>query len=216
MYQPPHFVESRPEVLFDLIARHPFAALVRSGANGLEADHLPLVHDPSPAPFGTLRGHVARANPLWRACADGLDVLLIFQGAHTYVTPAWYPGKQVHGRVVPTWNYAVVHARGRARAVDDPAWLNALVTRLTDQNEAGRAQPWRVTDAPEAYVAAQLRAVVGLEITVEQLTGKWKVSQNREPADRAGVVEGLRARGDAVATEMAAMVEAAARAPQAR
>jgi transcriptional regulator len=211
MYLPSHFEEKRPEVLFDLMAKHPLATLVHVDPGGLEANHLPLLHDPAPAPFGTLRGHVARANPLWKACVSGCEVLLVFQGTQTYITPSWYPAKREHGKVVPTWNYAVVHARGVARAIDDAAWLHRLVSALTARNEATRPQPWAVTDAPPDYVANQLRAVVGLEITVHSLVGKWKVSQNRREVDRAGVVEGLQARADPEAVAMAKMVAGAQR-----
>jgi len=209
MYLPSQFEETRPEVLFELMGRHPLATIVRVGADGPEADHIPLLHDPSPAPFGVLRGHVARGNPLWKAFATPGDVLVVFQGTHTYITPSWYPSKHEHGKVAPTWNYAVVHARGTARAIDDPKWLHALVSALTDRHEATRPDPWAVADAPDDYVATRLRAIVGIEITLRALSGKWKVSQNRGTVDRAGVAAGLRAQGDASALAMADMVERA-------
>ncbi len=203
MYRPAHFAEDRVEVLHALIHAHPLATLVHAGPRGLAADHLPFLIDPEPGPYGTLRGHVARANPLWRAAA-GAEVLVVFQGPEAYVTPGWYPSKQETGKVVPTWNYVVVHAHGRLRTIDNAAWLRDLVGALTDRHEAPRASPWQVSDAPADFVAAQLQAIVGIEIPLERLQGKWKMSQNRTPADRDGVRAGLesRAAGDdaAVAT----------------
>jgi transcriptional regulator len=208
MYLPKHFEESRIDVLHGLIRAHPFGALVTTGANGLEANHVPFEIDPDPAPFGTLRAHVARANPVWRDGAG--DALVIFQGPALYVTPSWYPSKREGGKVVPTWNYVVVHAYGVLRAIDDATWLRAFVTRLTDRHEGRRAAPWKVTDAPADYVDKMLTAIVGIELPVARLAGKWKVSQNRPAADRAGVVAGLEADGDDAARAMAAAVRGAA------
>jgi transcriptional regulator len=207
MYQPSHFREERHEVLRGLIADHPLGALVTMTPGGLEGNHVPFLHDPDPAPLGTLRAHVARANPVWREFDAGVEALVIFQGPQTYVTPSWYPKKQQTGKVVPTWNYLVVHACGRLRAVDDREWLRAFVTRLTDRFEAGRAAPWRVTDAPADYIDASLKAIVGIEIALTRLHGKWKVSQNQLPADRAGVVRGLRGTGNPDAARVARWVE---------
>lgn len=208
MYLPKHFEETRVEVLHGLIRAHPLGALVTTGASGLEANHVPFEIDPDPAPFGTLRGHVARANPVWR---DGVgDALVIFQGPELYVSPSWYPSKQEGGKVVPTWNYAVVHAHGALRAIDDAAWLRAFVTRLTDRHEGRRAAPWKVTDAPADYVDKMLTAIVGIELPIARIAGKWKVSQNRPAADRAGVIAGLEADGDDAARAMAAAVRGAA------
>lgn len=187
MYLPAHFEQTDPEALAGLIRAHPLALLASLGADGLTADHLPLEYDPA---AGLLRGHVARANPLWRQ-ADGRPVLAVFRGPEAYVSPSWYPGKAEHHKVVPTWNYAVVHAHGTLRAVADAPWLRALVARLTDHHEAGRAVPWSVDDAPPDYVEQMLRAIVGIEIAVTRLQGKWKTSQNRSAADRAGVAAGL-------------------------
>jgi transcriptional regulator len=206
MYVPSQFAETRTEVLHAFVRDHPFSTLVTQTADGLEANHLPLELDPSPAPLGTLRGHVARANPLWRTFSPGVDALAIFQGPDRYITPAWYASKRETGKVVPTWNYAVVHAYGPLRVVDDPAWLRALVERLTVRHEAGRPEPWRVTDAPDEFVAAMIRSIVGLEIPIARLVGKWKVSQNRSAADRHGVVQGLAALGDPEAAAMAELV----------
>lgn len=207
MYLPKHFEETRTEVLHGLIRTHPLGLLVTHGAQGLAADPLPWLLDAGDGPQGSLRGHVARANPVWREAA-GSEVLVVFQGAQAYVSPGWYPAKAEHGKVVPTWNYAMVQARGRLRAVEDAAWLHALVTRLTDTHEAAMPRPWRVDDAPPDYIGKMLGAIVGLEIEITGLAGKWKVSQNRSAADRDGVAQGLDARGDASARAMAALVRA--------
>ena len=206
MYLPKHFEETRVEVLHALVRAHPLAALVTLSAGGLEANHIPFEIDPDPAPFGTLRGHVARANPVWRELSRGADALAIFQGPATYVSPSWYPTKQEGGKVVPTWNYAVVHAYGPLRAVDDPAWLRAFVERLTNRHESGRTAPWHVTDAPADYVDKMVTAIVGIELPVTRLLGKWKTSQNRVARDRAGVVAGLEQDGGDAARAMAALV----------
>jgi transcriptional regulator len=164
--------------------------------------------DPEPAPFGALRGHVARANSVWRDVMPGTEALVIFQGAQAYITPSWYATKQETGKVVPTFNYAVVHAHGPLRIIEDPAWLRGLVERLTDAYERPRPQPWKVADAPEEFVQTMLKAIVGIEIPMTRLVGKWKVSQNRPAADQAGVVAGLRAAGDPASTAMADEVSA--------
>jgi len=187
MYLPKHFEQHDPAALQALMREHPLAALVSSGADGITADHLPLEYD---AASHTLRGHVARANPLWQH-ADGQPVLAIFRGPQTYITPSWYPGKAEHHKVVPTWNYAVVHAHGTLRAVDSPPWLHALVSRLTEHHEAPRAEPWAVADAPADFVQQTLRAIVGIEIPVARLVGKWKVSQHRSTAERENVAAAL-------------------------
>ena len=195
MYLPKHFEQHDPDALQGLMREHPLAMLVTTGADGVTADHVPLEYD---IPSGTLRGHVARANPLWRH-ADGQPVLAVFRGAEAYITPSWYPSKAEHHKVVPTWNYAVVHAHGTLRALDDAPWLRDLVGRLTDHHEAPRAQPWAVGDAPDDYVQQMLRAIVGIEIPVTRLVGKWKISQNRNEADRLGVADGLAERSAAMA-----------------
>ena len=187
MYLPKHFEQNDPAALQALMLAHPLAALVTIGDDGLTADHIPLEYD---AATHTLRGHVARANPLWRH-ADGKAVMAVFGGANAYVSPSLYPSKLVHQKVVPTWNYAVVHAHGTLRALDNAAWLHELVTQLTAHHEAARAHPWAVSDAPDDYVQQMLRAIVGIEIPLTRLVGKWKVSQNRSAEDRAGVAAGL-------------------------
>lgn len=205
MYQVAAFREERIEVMHALIRAHPLAVLVTSVGGILEANHLPLLIDSLPSPQGTLRGHVARANPLWRQLHEN-EVMAVFQGPQVYVTPSWYPEKRASGKVVPTWNYAVVHARGPLVIHDDRAWLHDLVSRLTDQQEAGRAQPWGIADAPADYIERMLGAVVGIEIPISRIEGKWKVSQNRADADRAGVADGLAQSADPQAQAMAALV----------
>jgi transcriptional regulator len=171
--------------------RHPLATLIAQRRTTIDADHIPVLIDPDDGPCGTLRGHVARANSLWKSVPENSEVLAIFQGDDHYVSPAWYPSKRANGKVVPTWNYVVVHARGPIRFRHEPEWLHALVTRLTDTHEASRSEPWRVSDAPRVYVQGMLRAIVGFEIPLSSLTGKWKMSQNRSIEDRDGVAAGL-------------------------
>ena len=196
MYLPMHFEETRPEVLHELLRTHPLGLLVTQDAGGaMSANSVPFVLDvnsagPAGGP-GILRAHVARANSLWRMARGDIDSLVVFQGEQAYISPSLYASKAEHGKVVPTWNYVMVQARGRLRAVDDAPWLRAFVTRLTDRFEAPRAKPWAVSDAPEDYIATMLRAIVGIEIVLTALTGKWKVGQNRSAADRAGVARGL-------------------------
>jgi transcriptional regulator len=192
MYLPAHFAETRIEILRQLVEAHPLGVLVTLGAEGLNANHLPFEWDPAPAPFGTLRAHVARGNSLWKELSSGTQPLAIFQGPQHYITPSWYQTKRDTGKVVPTWNYLVVHAYGPMRVIDDVQWLRKFVGALTERFEAPRAQPWKVEDAPEDFIASQLKAIVGIEMTVEKLLGKWKASQNRPAQDREGVVAGLR------------------------
>jgi transcriptional regulator len=192
MYLPAHFAETRIEILRQLVEAHPLGVLVTLGAEGLNANHLPFEWDPEPAPYGTLRAHVARANSLWKELSSGTQPLAIFQGPQHYITPSWYQTKKDTGKVVPTWNYLVVHAYGPMRVIDGVQWLRKFVGALTDRFEAPRAQPWKVEDAPEEFIATQLKAIVGIEMTVEKLLGKWKASQNRPEQDREGVVAGLR------------------------
>jgi transcriptional regulator len=202
VYDVQAFREDRVEVLHALIKAHPLATLVTTTAQGLEANHIPLLIDPEPAPWGTLRGHVARANPVWRTFNAETEVLAVFQGPQGYVTPSWYPSKAQHGKVVPTWNYAVVHAHGLLKIFDDAGWLRKLVTRLTDSQESALEKPWQVIDAPADYVNTMLKAIIGIEIPLSRLQGKWKLSQNRLPQDRDGVINGLEAKGDAASTAM--------------
>jgi transcriptional regulator len=192
MYLPKHFEQQDEQAMAQLLQLHPLATVAWQSAQGLSAEHLPLMWErgSGDGAHGTLRGHVARANPVWRAAAD-TEVLAVFQGPQAYITPSWYPSKAETAKVVPTWNYAVVHMHGRLRITEDSAWLRALVERLTDTHEAARAQRWQVGDAPADYIEMMLRAIVGIEIEVTRLQGKWKVSQNRTAADRGGVAAGL-------------------------
>ncbi|MGE5465607.1 MAG: FMN-binding negative transcriptional regulator [Methanocella sp.] len=215
MYLPSHFEVTDTGALHALIREHPLGALVMRGAHGLDANHLPFEVDAEPAPYGRLLAHVARANPLWREAASDSEALVIFQGPSGYITPSWYPAKLATGKVVPTYNYAVVHAYGRMRAVDDREWLRAFVSRLTDRHEAPRTDPWHVSDAPESYIDQMLGAIVGIEVTITRLVGKFKMSQNRTPADQAGVIDGLKASADANYLVMAQLVEKCGKAWQA-
>ena len=205
MYLPAHFEETRSEVLHEFIRAHPLGSLVTVSSGGLDANHIPFEIDRAPAPHGTLRAHVARANPLWRS-APSAEVLVIFQASGSYVSPAWYPSRRESGQVVPTWNYAVVHAHGSVRFIEDRAWLRALVGRLTERHEAGREDQWHVSDAPADFIDQQLNAIVGVEIAITRIVGKWKVSQNRLPRDRVGAADGLSLEGNDAAAEMAALV----------
>ncbi|MFM9845464.1 MAG: FMN-binding negative transcriptional regulator [Dongiaceae bacterium] len=206
MYIPPHFAEDRPQVLQDFISRNPLATLVTLNGSGLIANHIPLLLDPDPAPHGKLIGHLARANNQWRDFDGRVQALAIFIGPQAYVSPSWYATKAETGKVVPTWNYAAVHAYGVLRVIDDAGWLRNLVGRLTDRHEGSRSQPWKVEDAPEAYIQAQLKGIVGIELTVRHIEGKWKLSQNRPERDRLGTERGLGETGDADARALAKMM----------
>ena len=210
MYQPTHghFREERLEVQHALIRAHPFGAMVTLGVDGLVANHFPFIVDADASPLGTLRAHMARANGQWKELDQSREALVIFQGAHAYITPSWYPAKAETGKVVPTWNYALVHAYGRPRFVEDRAWLLRHVSELSDVNEASRAGPWSVSDAPEEYVAALLKAIVGVEIEIMRIEGKWKASQNQPESAREGVVSGLTAQGDEGSLAVAGLVAA--------
>jgi transcriptional regulator len=213
MYQPSHFRIDHTDTLHALMREHPLATLIVPTEAGLEINHLPLHLD---AERGLLVGHVARANPVWQLEATG-PVAAVFQGPQTYITPNWYASKREHGKVVPTWNYAVVHAHGTPRWItaDTPegeAWLHALLHRLTDHHEAAHRErliaqghdapkAWGVDDAPADYLATMRRAIVGLEMPIDRLEGKFKLSQNRPAADREGVIAGLRERGEAESAE---------------
>jgi transcriptional regulator len=198
MYLPKSFHETRIDVLHALIRDYPFATVVMHGAEGFAANHLPL----ELASDTLLQGHVARGNEL--AKADGAQVLVMFQAANGYISPNWYPSKHETGREVPTWNYAVVHVHGRLRVIEDKAWLHGFLERLTDRHEATQPKPWHVGDAPEDHIEKMLKAIVGLEISIERIEGKFKLSQNHPDANRAGVIEGL---GERAAPRDAELVE---------
>ena len=212
MYTPPLFREDRGEVLHALMGQHSLATLVTSADDGLVANHLPLLLHPNEGAHGVLRGHLARANPQWRSLRTEVHALAIFQGPSAYVTPSWYGTKQETGKVVPTYNYVVVHAHGPLRVVEDSDQLEGHVRALTEFHEARLGSGWSVDDAPHEFIREQLKNIVGIELTIVKLEGKWKVSQNRLPADRAGVAAGLRAldhvAGDAESAIMADWIEA--------
>ena len=203
MYIPPHFLEERPEALHRVIREHPLGMLVTQ-AGGLDADHLPFEFDPDAGPHGVLWAHVARANPLWRRCPTGTPVLVVFRGVEGYISPNWYPSKAEMHRQVPTWNYEVVHAHGVLTVRDDERFARGVVARLTRRHEAGEPVPWKMGDSAPEFIDDMLRHIVGIEVAVTSLVGKAKLSQNREPRDRAGATEVLRARGrDDLAASMA-------------
>jgi transcriptional regulator len=206
MYEPAHFKEERLPVLHQLIRDHPLGTLVTATADGLNANHIPIVVDDTRGAFGTLCGHVARSNDVWKTFSPDVEALVVFQGPDAYVTPSWYPGKKEHGKVVPTWNYAVVHAYGPLVIRDDAAWMHAFLNTLTDHHEQPRTTPWHVDDAPTDYLQTMMGAIVGIEIPLTRLRGKWKVSQNRPTADRESVAAGLAAGDGEAARAMAGLV----------
>ncbi len=208
MFVPSHFEESRVDVLLDAMRAIAFGTLVSLGPDGLIASHIPLLLDDAPAPFGTITGHLARGNPQGRGPAPETEALAIFLGPEAYVTPSWYKSKAETGKVVPTWNYVAIHAYGRLRFIDDPDWKRAHVTRLTLSQEGKRAAPWAVSDAPEDYLQGMLKGIIGFELPIARLQGKWKMSQNRSAADRQGVIAGLDGEGDPGATAVAAVMAA--------
>ena len=207
MYVPPSFAEHDVAVMHSFIEAQPLGALVTSSLAGLFATHLPLVLDRSRGARGVLEGHVARANPHHERVADGSEALVIFTGADAYVSPSLYPSKQRHGKVVPTWNYVAVHAHGHIRLFREPDRLRTHLERLTARHEAHRPRPWTLDDTPAGYVDALLSAIVGIEIEIEHLDGKWKMSQNRPPEDVEGVIRGLGASSDPAAREVGTIVE---------
>jgi transcriptional regulator len=201
VYLPPHFTETRPDVLAAHLERHDFALLVSHGRGGLIASHIPVIVERN-GPALHLLGHLARPNPQLADLAEGGEVLMIFAGPHAYVSPAWYEA----GPAVPTWNYADVHAYGRVRLVEDKDWLRRVLRRLTDRHEAGNPAPWRMQDLPEPYLQRMLNGIVGLDIAVDRLEGKYKLSQNRPAGDRPRIVAALEARGDADALGVARLM----------
>ncbi|HYD59247.1 MAG TPA: FMN-binding negative transcriptional regulator [Noviherbaspirillum sp.] len=206
MYTPRQFEETRIDVLHRLMKAHPLAALVTLGDSGLLVNHVPFLIDDTEGQFGTLKAHIPRANPVWRQLSDSVEAVAIFQGPESYITPSWYPSKHADGKAVPTWNYAVVHAHGHPRVIEDAQWLLNHLTELTDEHEADQALPWRVSDAPRDYTDRLIEALVGIEIPISRIFGKWKVSQNRSRSDRLGVAAGLESRADERSREMAELV----------
>lgn len=207
MYQPPHFSEDSPLAMQGLIRAFPLGLLITSGDAGVTANPIPFILDLEASEQGVLRCHVARTNSQWKEIGEGLDALVVFQGAQHYVHPGWYETKRETGKVVPTWNYAMVQVKGRARAIEQAPWIARQIRDLTEMMEGAYPKPWAVDDAPAPYIDAQIRGIVGIEITITAMMGKWKVSQNRSEADREGVVEGLRAHQDQEAHDMAMLVE---------
>jgi transcriptional regulator len=211
MYSTAHFKEQRLEVLHALIQAHPLGILVTRTADGLIANAIPFFVDATASPRGTLKAHLARANSQWRDFDPNYDALVIFQGSQSYITPSWYATKRETGKVVPTWNYAVVQAHGRIVVHDDRDWVLPQIEKLTDMQEGKRQKRWAVSDAPEEFIEQQMKAIVGIEIPIAHLEGKWKVSQNRPQVDRQGVVAGLTEAADSNGLAMAALVASAMR-----
>ena len=197
MYQPPHFREDDLVVQHGLIRAHPLGLLISAGENGPVANAIPFHLEPSSGAKGRLQAHVARANGQWQYIRDGASVLVVFQGPHAYITPSWYETKRETGKVVPTWNYTIVQVRGPARVIDDAAWIRTQIEALTRDQEGSRAEPWAVGDAPDAFVASQIKGIIGIEIDIAEIDGKWKVSQNRSAADNNGVAAGLEMEAEA-------------------
>lgn len=209
MYIPKQFEEPRVDVMHELIRARPLATLVTMSSNGLNANHIPFHLVESPAPFGALQGHVARANPILGDFENNTEVLAVFHGPDTYITPSWYATKKETGKVVPTWNYAVVHAYGYVRVVDDVSWLRAQIEALTNHNESSFSKPWAVSDAPREFTEKLIGNIVGFEMVITRLSGKWKVSQNQPQQNQASVIEGLKASGQQESLAMAVLVDTA-------
>jgi len=201
VYTPSHFEESRKSILHSMMRAYPLATLITQSSLGVSAEHIPLLLSDSSESEGVLQGHVARANPLWKSIADGCNVLAIFHGPNGYVSPSWYPSKKEHGKVVPTWNYLVVHARGKIRWTEEASWLRQHLEVATKSHEDSD-RPWHLSDAPSEFVDRMLLAIVGFEISISSLEGKWKLSQNRNREDRLGVIAGLKEQSSASAAEM--------------
>jgi len=195
MYVPAHFDESRPEVLHDLIERHPLGTLVTHSGGILDANHIPFALNSRSGPQGMLLGHVARANPVWKEVASGDSVLVIFRAEHAYISPDWYPSKHEAHRQVPTWNYRVVHVHGRLQVRDDARFVRGVVSRLTHEHEDARPTPWRMADAPPDYLDGMIANIVGIEVEITRLEGKFKLGQNREARDIRGAAEALTREG---------------------
>ena len=206
MYVPKHFEQSRLSVLHAFMREHPFVTLITDGVDGIEANHVPVILDTTCGELGTLQGHVARANPVWQQVSPGADVLAIFQGANAYVSPSWYPSMKKHGKGVPTWNYLVVHAKGKVRWIQEPDWLLTFLETLTDSHEKNLATRWKVSDAPSDYIEAMMKCIVGFEIVATEVKGKWKLSQNRDNSDRLGVISALAKSSDQAACVVAEMM----------
>jgi len=195
MYNPAHFAVTEPAVLHRIMREHPLGMLVTPGAQGFDADHIPFEFEATTGPLGVLKAHVARANPLWQRCPSGTRVMVVFRGAEAFVSPNWYPSKHETHRQVPTWNYEVVHAHGTLTVHDDERFVRGLVARLTRQHEAAEPKPWKMSDSAAEYIDDMLSRIVGIEIAIEALEGKSKLSQNKEPRDRLSAADTLASRG---------------------
>jgi len=200
MYCPKKFAENRLSVLHELIRSHSLGTWTCWVDNQLVVNHIPFVLDEAAGEFGTLYGHVAKANPIWTLIDGTTESVVVFQGPQSYITPSWYPSKRAHGKVVPTWNYAVVHAHGKPLVITEKRWLLSHVSMLSDEQEAGRRNPWEVSDAPEEFTDKLVNGIVGISIPIQRLDGRWKVSQNKNTADATGVIAGLMESGDDVAS----------------
>lgn len=207
MYIPKFNEEKDIGVLHSLIKTHPFGTLVTNAGGELIANHIPFFLDGSSGEFGTLMGHVARANHVWKSIPQDLESLVIFQGNHSYITPSWYPSKQEHGKAVPTWNYAVVHTYGIPKVIEDKDWLHAHVNQLTNIFEKHQQQPWKVSDAPDEYIRKLLAAIVGVEIPISRMEGKMKLGQNRSDDDQLGVLQGLTTAGSDQSCGLASLLD---------
>jgi transcriptional regulator len=206
MYEPLHHRQENLQAQHALIRNQPLGLLISNGPDGIEANSIPFLIDATASPLGTLRAHMARANRQWRGLQAGGEALVIFQGPDRYISPSWYATKRETGKVVPTWNYVMVQVRGRPRVIEDAAWLRQQIEDLTVMHEGRRAAPWAVSDAPADFIAMQVKAIVGVEMEIARIAGKWKASQNRPAADREGVLAGLAAEEDAMALDMAEIV----------
>lgn len=207
MYIPKLFAQPDIATMHTLIRAHPLATVVTLGTEGINANHIPLHLNEEPTPFGALRGHIARANPLFTDIAEDTETLCIFQGPQTYITPSWYATKQENGKVVPTWNYAVVHAYGFINIIDNTDWLRQQLEMLTAHNETAFASPWTLDDAPRDFIDRLLEQIVGFELVITRLLGKWKVSQNQPHSNHSSIIAGLKASLQADAPAMATLVE---------
>ena len=207
MYIPRHNEEKRVSVMHSLMVSRPLGTLVTLGASGLFASHIPMILEGNGSQFGVLKGHISRANTQWRDFVPTVDALAIFAGHQHYITPTWYPGTKEHGKEVPTWNYVVVHAYGPLKVIHDKHWLLTNVEKLANIHEAASPIPWKVGDAPQEFIQAQLKGIVGLELPIQRLEGKWKVSQNRTERERNGVVDGLAKLNTPESLAMKALVE---------
>lgn len=201
MYVPAHFDEPRAEALHELIVQHPLGILFTNGESGLDANHIPFELKAAQGQFGVLQAHVARSNPVWQDVKNGDEVLVVFRGAEAYISPTWYPSKHETHKQVPTWNYKVVHAHGRITLHDDERYVRGLVALLTRTHESSQPEPWKMTDAPKDYIASMLKAIVGVEIEITRLVGKFKLSQNKEARDIRGAGQALKDSGKIVLAE---------------